>query len=292
MVAEGTGLAATEAIAAGTPVIASAVGPLPRVVSGAGILVESGDRDGLGRALTALWTNDSLHARLQGEARDVRYTALARWAAGQGLSCLATAHHADDQAETVLMRLQRGSGVGGLSGIRATRADGDLLIVRPLLGWTKAELVHLVAAAGIEPVDDPSNHDPRFDRAQDRALLAMNPRLEPHRLARTAAACAEADAALDWAATQLAEDRLTCQGGEWRLDAGALPRELARRLLARTVADIRSEHGIAPPWTGSEDVEGLLTSLEAGSAGTLAGVMTRAGANGIWHLRAAPPRRK
>ena len=228
-------------------------------------------------------------AGLQAEARAARYLALARWAASRGLVHLATAHHADDQAETVLMRLKRGAGIGGLAGIRPARPEGALTLLRPLLGWTKAELVHLVAHAGIEPVDDPSNRDPRFDRAAIRRFLGEHPEFEPHRLTRTAAAAREADEALDWAAAQLAEDRINAQAGEWRLDPAGLPRELRRRLLARAVAAVREAHALAPPWTGNEDVEGLLTALEAGATATRAGVMGRGGP--FWHLRLAPPRR-
>jgi tRNA(Ile)-lysidine synthase len=229
-------------------------------------------------------------AGLQGEARGARYAALAGWAGRHGLSRLATAHHADDQAETMLMRLRRGSGIAGLSGIRPVRSEGDLLIVRPLLGWTKAELVHLVATAGIEAADDPSNRDTRFDRAAVRRLLADHPQFEPHRLARSAAACREADEALAWSAAELAEDRITSQGGEWRVDPSGLPRELRRRLLARAVAEVRAANGLEPPWTGGEDVEGLLAALEAGGTSTLAGVVGRGGGP-AWQLRAAPPRR-
>jgi tRNA(Ile)-lysidine synthase len=228
-------------------------------------------------------------AGIQGEARKARYAALGDWAGRQAITTLATAHHADDQAETLLMRLQRGSGVGGLAGVRAVRREGELVIVRPLLGWTKAELVHVVAEAGIEAADDPSNRDPRFDRSVMRRFLGENPQFEPKRLARTAAALGEAEAALDWAADQLAEDRCTSQGGEWRVDPAGLPRELRRRLLHRAIAELRLEHGIEPQWTGSEDVERLLAALEAGESGTLAGVMARGGE--CWHLRAAPPRR-
>lgn len=228
-------------------------------------------------------------AGLQAEARAARYAALGHWARQRGISRLATAHHADDQAETLLMRLQRGSGIGGLSGIRPVRRDGELLIVRPLLGWTKGELVHLVANAGVEPVDDRSNRDPRFDRTAMRRFLRENPQFQPPRLARTAAALREADEALDWAAGELAEDRITSAAGEWRIDPAGLPRELRRRLLARAIAALREACGIEPAWTGGEDVEGLLATLEEGGTGTLAGVMARGGA--FWHLRQAPPRR-
>jgi tRNA(Ile)-lysidine synthase len=169
------------------------------------------------------------------------------------------------------------------------RRQGSLLIVRPLLGWTKAELVHLVGNAGLVAVEDPSNHDPRFDRTETRRLLRELPSLKPERLARIAGALREADQALDWAADELAEDRITASVAEWRVDAQGLPRELKRRLLVRAMRALREAHGIEPRWTGGEDVEGLLTALERGESGTLAGVAARGG--GCWLLRPAPPRR-
>lgn len=226
---------------------------------------------------------------LQAEARTARYAALRQWAEARGIRHLATAHHADDQAETVLMRLQRGSGVSGLGGIRPVRTEGELLILRPLLAWTKSELVHLVASAGVEALDDPSNRDPRFDRAGMRHFLSKNPQFLPQRLARTAAAMREAGDALAWAAEQLHEDRVTSAGGEWRIEVTGLPREFRRRLLAKTIAEIRSTAGLEPPWTGGEDVEAMLAALETGEAATLGGVMGRGGS--AWHLRLAPPRR-
>jgi tRNA(Ile)-lysidine synthase len=228
-------------------------------------------------------------AGVQAEARKARYAALGLWAAKKNISRLATAHHADDQAETVLMRLQRGSGVAGLSGIRPVRADGSLLILRPLLGWTKAELVHLVSRAGVEAVEDPSNQDQRFDRAAMRRFLGHNPQFQPQRLARTATAMREAEEALAWTVDRLAEDRITSAGGEWRVEAGDLPRELKRRLLIRTIFEIRVEAGLNAAELKGEEVEGLLDALEAGGTGSLAAVIARGGP--VWLLRLAPPRR-
>lgn len=228
-------------------------------------------------------------AGLQGEARAARYATLASWAAARKITHLATAHHADDQAETLLMRLQRGSGIAGLSAIRPVRREGDLVILRPLLDWRKSELVHLVAGSGIEAVDDRSNHDLRFDRTGMRQFLQDNPQFQPQRLARSAAALREADEALDWAAAELAEDRITSAAGEWRIDPAGLPRELKRRLLVSAVRALKEALAIEPAWTGGEDVEGLLRALERGGAATLAGVMGRGGQ--FWHLRQAPPRR-
>lgn len=226
---------------------------------------------------------------LQAEARAARYAALGSWAAAEGLSHLATAHHADDQAETVLMRLQRGSGVGGLGGIRPLRREENgLLIVRPLLGWTKAELVHLVSGAGIGFVEDPSNTDERFDRAAMRRFLRDNPQFEPHRLARTAASAREADEALAWAAERLWPERCTHTGEGLSLDVQDLPREIRRRLLSLAIGRLREEMEL--PWTRTEDVEGLLSALEAGETATRAGLIASGGP--IWHLRPAPPRRR
>lgn len=226
---------------------------------------------------------------VQAEARAVRYGALAAWAGRENVRQLATAHHADDQAETILMRLQRGSGIAGLAGIRPVRREAAVTVLRPLLSWTKAELVHLVAAAGIEAVEDPSNSDQRFDRAAMRDFLRNNPRFEPQRLARSAAAAREAEDALCWSLEQIVGERLVEQRGEMRLDPSGLPREYRRRLLARAVAALRRQHGLEPPWTGGEDVETLLAALEAGGSGTLAGIMASGGAT--WRLKIAPARR-
>ncbi|MEW4448757.1 tRNA lysidine(34) synthetase TilS [Qipengyuania sp. JC766] len=136
----------------------------------------------------------------QHRAREARYTALAQWSAERGLSSVATAHHADDQAETLLMRLNRGSGIRGLSGIRAvsTRSDGGLVVVRPLLGWRKRELERIVAESGLEAASDPSNTDDRFDRARIRKGLADADWLDVDAIARSAGHFAEIEGLLDW----------------------------------------------------------------------------------------------
>lgn len=228
-------------------------------------------------------------AGLQAEARTVRYHALRGWTDREQLALLATAHHQDDQAETLIMRLARGAGVGGLAGVRPIRRDGACTVIRPLLGWSKAELVHIVAATGIEPVDDPSNRDARFDRTLARRLLSENALLEPTRLARTAAAAREADEALDWAADQLLEDRLTTQGGEWRLDPSGLPPAFKRRLLLRVLAEVRAAHGLPATTARGPDQDRLLSALESNATATLAGVLARGGE--VWRFRLAPPRR-
>src|SRR6187399_1750199 len=136
---------------------------------------------------------------VQNEARKARYAALAAWAEQRVLSAIATAHHADDQAETLLMRLNRGSGLGGLVGVREARfmPGSAVSLIRPLLTFRRRELGELVAAAGLDPVIDPSNADDRFDRARIRRALADADWLDPVALSRSACLLGEAQQAID-----------------------------------------------------------------------------------------------
>jgi tRNA(Ile)-lysidine synthase len=218
---------------------------------------------------------------LQAEARRARYALLERWRGARGLDWILTAHHADDQAETLLMRLGRGSGLGGLSGVRAVNGR----VARPLLGWRRAELGAIVAAAGLTPVDDPSNADPRFDRARLRARLAGADWIDPAALAHSAGALAEADAALDWVVERLWTERARAAADGWTLDAADLPAELARRLVRRMLDRLAPD---AAP-RGAE-IGRLLDALGRGGTTTLAGIKAR-GAGGRWHFAPAPPRR-
>ncbi len=122
-------------------------------------------------ALLLTWEGEKPASRLQEEARRHRYALLVDGARRLGASHLATAHTLDDQAETLLFRMARGSGLAGLAGMkRITRREG-LHHVRPFLGIAKARLVAACRANGWAYVDDPSNQDPRFARTRWRALL-------------------------------------------------------------------------------------------------------------------------
>jgi tRNA(Ile)-lysidine synthase len=222
---------------------------------------------------------------VQGEARRARYAALEHWAAERGIGLLATAHHADDQAETILMRLQRGAGLGGLAGIRGARPLGAITLVRPLLGWTRAELGEIVRAGGIEAVDDPSNRDTRFDRVAMRHFLAENPQFEPGRLARSAASLAEAGEALEWMADRLSAERVHREGDALLLDPSDLPPELARRLLLRLLAHL-APAASAPR---GDEVQRLAHNLAQGLTVTLAGVKCSGGKR--WRFEPEAPRR-
>lgn len=222
---------------------------------------------------------------IQAAARDARYRALAGWSSESGIAALATAHHADDQAETVLLRLARGAGLSGLAGIRQSRAlgDGPLRLIRPLLGWRKLELEALVEAAGIAAVADPSNHDPRYDRTRARILLGTGwP--DAARVAAAAAHLAESEEALAWSARLLAKERIQFSEAGAEIDAAGVPRELRRRLLLAAFANLAPEQQLR-----GDSVDRLLAALDGGKAATLAG--WRCEPRPIWRLRRAPARR-
>ena len=225
---------------------------------------------------------------VQAAAREARYAALARWMEAEGLNLLVTAHHADDQAETLLMRLNRGSGVAGLAGVRATGpvpgTDGRLRLCRPLLGWRRSELLAIVDGAGLEPALDPSNADEAYDRARLRRRLGEAPWLDPAALARSAALLAEAEAALDWIAGALFAARVEEKGEAVVLRPNGLPPELLRRLVRRCL--VRLAPGAEPR---GEPLAALIARLHEGGTGTLCGVKASGGET--WRFVMAPPRR-
>jgi tRNA(Ile)-lysidine synthase len=227
-------------------------------------------------------------ASLQRSAREARYAALVGWLGRRSLRWLATAHHADDQAETLIMRLLRGSGVGGLAAIRVQTAvpgasDGEARLVRPLLHWRRDELAAAVAGAGLVPATDPSNLDDRFDRVRIRRHLAEAGWLDPSGLARSAEALAEADGALDWCVENLWSDRVVVDSIGIKLAAGDLPAEILRRLLARILAEL------ADSSARGEEIGRFAETLRAGKTATLGGVKGSGGA--VWAFERAPPRR-
>jgi len=238
---------------------------------------------------TLRWNGPHTTASLQAAARAARYRLMAGHCAAHGIGWLATAHHQGDQAETLLLRLARGSGSAGLAGIRARRPLAtDVTLIRPLLGATKVELAAIVTAAEWVAVDDPSNRAPRFDRTQARAVLADNPWLAPHRLAASAGHLAEVETALVWTTETAWRGRATVTSNHIMIDAAGLPHEIARRLLLRAVT------AIAPAATPrGAAVDRVLDRLDVGAGGTLAGVAATARSTGgsiFWHFEAAPTR--
>lgn len=236
-----------------------------------------------GIAHATLTPDRPVTGNVQAWARALRYRLIEAWRAAQGIDWIMTAHHADDQLETMLMRLNRGSGVGGLAGVRARSEAGAGRVIRPLLGVRKAALETLARAERLPHVHDPSNADPRFDRAALRAALVQAPWLDVEGAARSAAALAEADEAIAWSVATLAQAHLRTDGGGWRLERTDLPREYLRRLLL-----LMLERADAPSPRG-DSLDRAIAVAMAGGQASMGHWLLKGGAQ--WTLRPAPPRR-
>ncbi|HEY8434100.1 MAG TPA: tRNA lysidine(34) synthetase TilS [Sphingomicrobium sp.] len=236
--------------------------------------------------LTANWEEKPSTA-IQERARAIRYKLLGEWARNRRLGALATAHHLDDQAETLLMRLTRGAGVRGLAGMRRVARPGPqaLAIVRPLLGWRHSELEDVCASAGVEAVADPSNEDEQFERVRIRKALASAEWLDAAALAASAAHLAQADAALHWATDLEWKHHVTAGGGSivYRPDG---PREIRRRVIRRAILALATEGGGE---LRGREIDQVIGALRTGRRATLRGVLCVGGPE--WRFSRAPARR-
>ncbi len=235
-----------------------------------------------------VWRHDGAPpvADLQAAARQARYRLLADAARTAGLDAVLLAHTLDDLAETLVMRMARGSGVRGLAGMPAERMVHGVRFVRPLLGIRKARLVATVAAAGLTAVDDPSNASERFLRARVRRLMPAlaDLGLTPERLADTARRLARAADAVDAMTARLAETAVRDHGGVCAVDVGALrtaPEEVALRLVADLVRAVRPAAYLprAAPledWMAAVRAEGMVRRR------TLAGVVLDLRKERVW----------
>jgi tRNA(Ile)-lysidine synthase len=252
---------------------------------------------------TVRWTGKKPATGVQQAARAARYRLLAEAARQAKATHVLTAHTRDDQAETVLIRMSRGSGLAGLGAMTRLSplpCDGaaDITLVRPLLDVPKARLVATLRAAKIPYAEDPSNRDPRFARVRLRGLMGELARegLDSRRLALLAARLKRADlaleAAVDRAAAELARPAPI---GVVAYDAAgyaALPAEVGLRLIGRALAQTGDEGPVE-----LAKLEALKTALDAAQiAGnrrfrrSLAGaIVTLAGPRIT--VERAPPRR-
>ena len=226
---------------------------------------------------------------IQEQAREVRYGALAEWAREEELGALVTAHHLDDQAETLVMRLNRGSGVRGLAGMRrrsSVPGDKDLPLLRPLLGWRRSELEQICTDGQISPATDPSNADERYERVRVRQALRDAEWLDPEALAKSAANLANADEALEWAADREWSEAVETNDGRIVYRASTAPIEIMRRVVARVIAELATE-GSSGELRGRE-LDRLVADLQQCNTTTLRGVLCIGGLD--WTFTAAPPR--
>jgi tRNA(Ile)-lysidine synthase len=233
---------------------------------------------------TLRWRGKKPKSGLQDAARQARYRLLAQAAMGAGYAHILTAHTLDDQAETVLFRLARGSGLFGLAGMAEASqlpvsGAGAIFLVRPFLRIAKVRLVATLQAAAVGYSEDPTNRDPRFTRPRLRALMPALARegLDAHGLARLAVRMRRAESTIELA---VGAARAALAPGPWRQTGpvvfetarfAELPAEVALRLLGRAIAHTGDE---GPVELGK--LEALYDSLRQARFGlrrTLAGAL-------------------
>lgn len=190
------------------------------------------------------WAGPKPTANIQAVARRARYELLTGWCEAQGVLHLALAHHLDDQAETLLLRLGRGSGLDGLAAMAPVVELPRARLIRPLLGVPKARLEATLTARRISWIEDPSNQDAAHARVRIRQLmpaLAVEG-LTSARLAAAAGHLRRAKGAIDYAVAGLLAQAATVHpAGHAMLDAAALmeaPEEVGLRALARTLMTV------------------------------------------------------
>jgi tRNA(Ile)-lysidine synthase len=263
---------------------------------------------------TLRWTGTKPKTGLPAAARSARYRLLAKAAQDHGATHILTAHTRDDQAETLLMRMLRGSGIAGLAAMaRQTPREGAVL-ARPFLNVSKAQLIATLARARVAFADDPTNRDAHFTRPRLRALMPVLAAEggDARNLARLAARLARANAAVevlaDGAERYLAlRDREAMHGRPNTKGSNlkmfdfeafvAIPEEIRVRLLQRAIDRLGHE---GPAELGK--VEALLAALERTGAKKARGPQrklkqTLAGAlislvDGRIRIEPAPPRRR
>jgi tRNA(Ile)-lysidine synthase len=254
---------------------------------------------------TMRWSGTKPKAGLPAAAREARYRLLAQAAQDSGATHILTAHTRDDQAETLLMRLLRGSGIAGLAAMaRQSERDG-VLLARPLLDVSKSQLIATLKQAKIGFADDPSNRDVNFTRPRLRALLPLLAAEggDARNLARLASRLHRANAAVE-VLVDGAERYLALKGSE-ALHPGfdakvfaAMPEEIRLRLLLRAINRFGHE---GPAELGK--IEALLSAIDRATtdkkvAGhkarlkqTLAGALVSL-TNDRIRVEPAPPRRR
>jgi tRNA(Ile)-lysidine synthase len=225
------------------------------------------------------WTGDKPCANRQAQAREARFALMTRALAEDGGDALILAHHLDDQAETFLLRLARGSGVYGLAAMAPVAARDGVAILRPLLDVPKERLVATLAARDIAWCEDPSNDDPAYARVRMRRLMPdlTAEGLTPLRLARTASRLSRAAAALDaWVNDVLARHAEVHPAGPVRVPLSAL-QDLPEEVLLRLVSHLLTRIGAQAYPPRIEKLERLIGDLARAeeAQATLCGAVVR-----------------
>lgn len=222
------------------------------------------------------WNDKKPASGIQAAARRARYRLIGEAMQKDGVEVLVTAHHRGDQAETVLMRLAHGSGIGGLAGMTLFGTVEGVTVCRPLLDTDPALLREVVREAGLVPARDPSNHDDGYERVRWRGLMSAlaDEGLDAGRFGAFARRMARADAAL----TAIADDAFAAHAfvdafGVVTLAADELfelPAEIGLRVFDRAVTWAgggRERYRLAPLEAAYE----ALGAAAPGHAATLGG---------------------
>ncbi len=242
-------------------------------------------------AVSLRWETNDKQSRIQADAREARYSLMAGYAHSHGLDALVTAHHLDDQAETLLMRLGRGSGVNGLAGIPKKGQWAGFAVLRPLLDVPKARLVATLKAADISWLEDPSNEDTRFERVRLRQAMAELERLGigPEALAQSAARLRRASEALETVCDKfLVRHAELCDAGYGRIDRQAFldaAEDISLRAVARMLQCVGGQ--VTPPRLAK--LEAMVEAIRSGDQKprTLGGCRVEWKLNDILVLREA-----
>lgn len=245
---------------------------------------------------TLSWRGEKPGAGVQEKAREARYALLFAHARAAGAQAVVTGHQADDQWETVLMRLARGSGLAGLAGMARDQMFPNGRILRPLLATPKQALIDFCQRRGQPFFSDPANSNPAYDRARWRtaAPTLRTLGLTPARLGKFAARARKANEALDWAAETLFQRTKTPECHVYHL-APAI--EAPQAVLERFLAGALARAAGAPPGRLERlehFAESLGAALQDGAAfrGTLGGCAARLDARAVLTLRRENPRRR
>lgn len=216
------------------------------------------------------WSSDDVTSAIQSKARHARYDLMESWCKQANVLHLAVAHHADDQAETVMMRMEKGSGPDGLSGMPDTRELKHCRLLRPFLNVRKQALIEFLDDRGVSWVHDPSNDDPKYARTVIR-LGIVNDNVDIDGVAMSAARYARVrDVAETAAARWLARYANLKPTGYLALNRAALmnaAEDTQLRVLSRSATVIGGK--TYPPAISA--TEGLFDQLLDGRAATLSG---------------------
>lgn len=225
------------------------------------------------------WTGRKPSARLMEQARTARYFLIEGYCRSHKIKHLVLAHHMDDQAETFLFRLAKGSGLDGLGGMRAVQVRGGLTILRPLLDVSKDRLVSTCASQKISFINDPSNESARFARPRLRKAKAAleEEGLSSKRLAVTAQRLGRAREALEViaektfykSAVSVTAQKIVLDKKAWM----AAPEEIALRVLMRAIATLRPETDYPPRMERVESLFQDMYRLAAFRKRTLGGLV-------------------